>query len=125
MKNKSEYRIEDGSLIIDNYFNDLKIASINGGSVENILKKCKLYDEEYETFLKENEYMKNIAKDFEQLKQKNKQLKEVINKAIEKINDYKIYCEENKGFTEYTDIEIEAIEPVISKFEDILKEVSE
>lgn len=124
MKNKLEYRIENGSLIIDNYFNDLKIASINGGSVENILKKCKLYDEEYETFLKENEYMKNIAKDFEQLKQKNKQLKEVINKAIEKINDYKIYCEENKGFTEYTDIEIEAIEPVISKFEDILKEVS-
>lgn len=124
MKNKLEYRIENGSLIIDNYFNDLTIASINGGSVENILKKCKLYDEEYETFLKENEYMKNIAKDFEQLKQKNKQLKEVINKAIEEINDYKIYCEENKGFTEYTDIEIEAIEPVISKFEDILKEVS-
>ena len=48
--------------------------------------------------------------------------KEVINKAIEKINDYKIYCEENKGFTEYTDIEIEAIEPVISKLEDILKD---
>ena len=67
MKNKLEYRIENGSLIIDNYFNDLKIASINGGSVENILKKCKLYDEEYETFLKENEYMKHIAKDFERL----------------------------------------------------------
>lgn len=125
MKNKLEYRIENGSLIIDNYFNDLKIASINGGSVENILKKCKLYDEEYETLLKENEYMIHIAKDFEQLQQENKQLKEVINKAIEKINDYKIYCEENKGFTEYTDIEIEAIEPVISKFEDILKKVSE
>lgn len=46
-------------------------------------------------------------------------------KAIEKINDYKIYCEKNKGLTEYTDIEIEAIEPVISKLEDILKEVSE
>ena len=44
------------------------------------------------------------------------------NKALEKINDYKIYCENNKGLTEYTDIEIEAIEPVISKLEDILKE---
>lgn len=44
------------------------------------------------------------------------------NKALEKINDYKIYCKKNKGFTEYTDIEIEAIEPVISKLEDILKE---
>lgn len=50
---------------------------------------------------------------------------EKIDKALEKINDYKIYCENNKGFTEYTDIEIEAIEPVISKLEDILKEVSE
>lgn len=53
-----------------------------------------------------------------------KKQKEVIDKAIEKIKDYKIYCEKNKGFTEYTDIEIEAIEPVISKLEDILKEVS-
>ena len=44
-----------------------------------------------------------------------------IDKAIEKINDYKIYCKENKGFTEYTDIEIEAIEPVISRLENILK----
>ena len=58
-------------------------------------------------------YLENIKK------------KEVIDKTIEKINDYKIYCKENKGLTEYTDIEIEAIEPVISKLEDILKEVSE
>lgn len=59
------------------------------------------------------------------LEQQCKKQKEVIDKAIEQINDYKIYCESNKGFTEYTDIEIEAIEPVISKLEDILKEVSE
>lgn len=59
------------------------------------------------------------------LKQQCKKQKEVVDKTIEKINDYKIYCKENKGFTEYTDIEIEAIEPVISKLEDILKEVSE
>ena len=58
-------------------------------------------------------------------KQDTNKYKEIIDKAIEKINDYKIYCKENKGFTEYTDIEIEAIEPVISKLEDILKEVSE
>ena len=58
-------------------------------------------------------------------KEESNKQKEVIDKAIEQINDYKIYCESNKGFTEYTDIEIEAIEPVISKLEDILKEVSE
>ena len=85
MKNKLEYRIENGSLIIDNYFNNLKIGSINGGSVENILNKCKLYDEEYGTLLKENEYMKHIAKDFEQLQQKNNQLK-LINKEHQQIN---------------------------------------
>lgn len=56
------------------------------------------------------------------LEQQAKKQKEVIDKVTEKINDYKIYCEKNKGFTEYTDIEIEAIEPVISKLEDILKE---
>lgn len=78
MKNKLEYRIENGSLIIDNYFNNLKIGSINGGSVENILNKCKLYDEEYGTLLKENEYMKHIAKDFEQLQQENKKLNGTI-----------------------------------------------
>ena len=44
-----------------------------------------------------------------------------IDKAIDRINDYKIYCKENKGFTEYTDIEIEAIEPILTKMEDILK----
>ena len=55
-------------------------------------------------------------------KEESNKKKEVIDKAIEQINDYKIYCENNKGFTEYTDIEIEAIEPVISKLEDILKE---
>lgn len=51
--------------------------------------------------------------------------KEVIDKAIKKINDYKIYCEENEGFTEYTDIEIEAIKPILINIEGILKEVSE
>ena len=45
-----------------------------------------------------------------------------IDKALKKINDYKIYCKENKGFTEYTDIEIEAIAPVLTKIENILKE---
>ena len=45
-----------------------------------------------------------------------------IERALKKINDYKIYCKENKGFTEYTDIEIEAIEPVLTKIENILKE---
>lgn len=68
---------------------------------------------------------KIIGTFIEELEQQCKKQKEVIDKAIEKINDYKIYCKKNKGLTEYTDIEIEAIEPVISKLEDILKEVSE
>lgn len=81
---------------------------------------------------KDNKIDKNILEaniklvdENKQLQQQCKKQKEVIDKALEKINDYKIYCENSKGFTEYTDIEIEAIEPVISKLEDILKEVSE
>lgn len=44
-----------------------------------------------------------------------------IDRALKKINDYKIYCEKNKGLSEYTDIEIEAIAAVISRLEYILK----
>lgn len=59
MKNKLEYRIENGSLIIDNYFNNLKIGSINCGGVESILGKCELFDKEYVTLLKENKQLKD------------------------------------------------------------------
>lgn len=115
MKNKLEYRIENGSLIIDNYFNNLKIGSINGGSVENILNKCKLYDEEYETLLKENEYMKHIAKDFEQLQQENKKLNGTIQTydILLKSN-----IEENKQLQE----RIEYLERSNNRREDIIIE---
>lgn len=56
------------------------------------------------------------------LEQQVKKQKELIDKAIKEINDYEIYCEDNEGFTEYTDIEIDAIEPILIKIEDILKE---
>lgn len=101
MKNKLEYRIENGSLIIDYYFNNLKTDSINGGRVENILNKCKLYDEEYETLLKENEYMKHIAKGFEQLQQENKQLKDLID-TILNFSLFKEECPLNFGFENNT-----------------------
>lgn len=116
MKNKLEYRIENGSLIIDNYFNNLKIGSINGGSVENILNKCKLYDEEYETLLKENEYMKHIAKDFEQLQQENKKLKMIVNE----------YERLNKGF-KITDVQKYNIDELLSykKYKDNWNELKE
>lgn len=98
MKFKFEYRIEDGSLIIDNYFNNLKIGSINCGSVENILNKCKLYDEEYETLLKENEYMIHIAKDFEQLQQENKQLKDNWSKLKKYLHNVDVVIDYNENF---------------------------
>lgn len=115
MNYKLEYRIENGSLIIDNYFNNLKIGSINGGSVENILNKCKLYDEEYETLLKENEYMKHIAKDFEQLQQENKKLNGTIQTydILLKSN-----IEENKQLQE----RIEYLERSNNRREDIIIE---
>lgn len=115
MKYKLEYRIENGSLIIDNYFNNLKIGSINGGSVENILNKCKLYDEEYGILLKENEYMKHIAKDFKQLQQENKKLNGTIQTydILLKSN-----IEENKQLQE----RIEYLERSNNRKEDIIIE---
>lgn len=48
--------------------------------------------------------------------------KKAIDKMTKVINDYKKYCETNKGFTEYTDIQIEAIKQVINDLDSILKE---
>lgn len=48
--------------------------------------------------------------------------KKAIDKMTKIINDYKKYCGTNKGFTEYTDIQIEAIERVINDLDSILKE---
>lgn len=57
-----------------------------------------------------------------ELEQQCKKQKEVIDKIKKTTNDYKEYCENNAGFTEYTDIEIDAIKPVITNLENILKE---
>lgn len=134
MKNKLEYRIENGSLIIDNYFNDLKIGSINGGSVENILKKCKLYDEEYETFLKENEYMKHIAKDFERLQQENKQLKEKLDcdlqwafkyeKQVDNWNKLKEYLGTEWYCFDNESVEFEIAKDILDKMKELEGSVS-
>lgn len=78
MRNKLEYHVENEELIVDYYFNNQKASSINAGNIENILNKCKLYDEEYETLLKQNEYMKRISKDYKKSQQENQQLKEII-----------------------------------------------
>ena len=88
--------------------------------------KMEDYNEYYiqgsDHYLIPKDVFNELFGEMENWKQDTQKYKEVIDKAIEKINDYKIYCKENKGFTEYTDIEIEAIEPAISKLEDILKE---
>lgn len=85
----------------------------------------KYYIQGSDHYLIPKDVFKELFNEMINWKEESQRQKEVIDKAIEQINDYKIYCESNKGFTEYTDIEIEAIEPVISKLEDILKEVSE
>lgn len=85
----------------------------------------KYYIQGSDHYLIPKDVFKELFNEMINWKEESQKKKEAIDKAIEQINDYKIYCEKNKGFTEYTDIEIEAIEPVISKLEDILKEVSE
>lgn len=129
MKYRLEYRIENGSLIIDSYFNDLIIGSIDGGSVENILNKCKLYDEEYETFLKENEYMKHITKDFEQLQQENKQLKDNWIKLKEYLeNEIKLYENDIQNFKKdykVYSLLINDLRVSKSKMEEVLNEMQE
>ena len=57
------------------------------------------------------------------LQQENKQLSGIIDKIDKELNEQKADCIKNKGFDTYTDIEIEAIEPVLHKIEVILKEV--
>lgn len=86
----------------------------------NRYKQLLWYEKNYKEI--HNEYF-DLVKEWQKCSEENWVLEITIENAIEKINDHKIYCEENKGFTKYTDIEIEAIESVISKLEDILKDV--
>ena len=116
------------------YPRQIKFLHINGGAISYYVDRHvsdyvdRLQQENQEIKKQIEEYQKALDDTMSEkmdLEEDTQKYKEVIDKAIEQINDYKIYCENNKGFTEYTDIEIEAIEPVISKLEDILKEVSE
>ena len=75
----------------------------------------KYYIQGSDHYLIPKDIFKELFNEMVNWKEESNKQKEVIDKAIEQINDYKIYCENNKGFTEYTDIEIAAIEPVISK----------
>lgn len=116
-----EFNLEEAEKFIDNIyqhkFDDMEEILEDGTKVVHLggLDDIKFTDFESASF--------TLLRGEQRLKYQVKKQKEVINKAIEKINDHKIYCEENKGFTKYTDIEIEAIESVISKLEDILKDV--
>lgn len=112
MRNKLKYRVENEELIVDYYFNNQKTSSINAGNIENILNKCKLYDEEYETLLKQNERMKHIAKDYEQLQQENKQLKDNWNKLKEYISA-EWYCFDNES------VEFEVAKEILDKMQEL------
>lgn len=107
----------DKYLAIANH--DIQMANNDGQLKSYVASILYDYDKNVEQLL-----LDKCKAELELVRLNNKHNKalEKIDKALEKINDYKIYCENNKGFTEYTDIEIEAIEPVISKLEDILKE---
>ena len=114
-----EFNLEEAEEFIDNIyqhkFDNMEEILEDGTQVVHLggLDDIKFTDFESASF--------TLLRGEQRLKYQVKKQREVIDKALEQINDYKIYCEENKGFTEYTDIEIEAIEPVISKLEDILK----
>lgn len=84
MKNKLEYRIEDGSLIIDNYFNNLKISSTNCGVVDSILGKCESFDEKYGALLKEN---KQLKERIEYLERSNNRREDTILEQRQEISD--------------------------------------
>lgn len=82
MNNEIIYRIENEYLILDYYLNDNKIASANAGCIIDILNQVKLYNDEYNTLIKQNKHMIDIAKNYEQLQQENQQLKKELECTI-------------------------------------------
>lgn len=83
---RSNYRIEQSGctqhLILDTYFMGNVISSVDIGSIDLLMEKIKLYDTEYSHLLKQNEYIKSIANDYEKLTSVLDEIREVINQNI-------------------------------------------
>ena len=102
MMNKEEinahlkYYVENNELYIKSFFMGNKISDVKVGSVEGLLHKVKMYDEEYKNLLNEIEHMKSISKDYVDLQQR-------IDKAIEYINFVAIATNKPKFFEKIKD----------------------
>ena len=88
---------EDNELILTTFYMEKEFSTINCGDIENILEKVKLYDEEYNHLIKENDYMNIIAKDWEKRKNEIERLNNIIDELENYLNNEQIeqgeYCD--------------------------------
>ena len=88
MNNEIVYEIDaHNHLVLKSKFNGLEVATIDGGDIEEILHKVKMYNEEYDTLFSQNNLMQQIAKDYEQ---KEEQLDQLTNNWNE-LEEWLIY----------------------------------
>ena len=71
MEISKSYSIEqienEQHLIINAYYMNQKVATTDAGSIDNIMEKVKLFNEEYETLQQENQLMFEIQDNYNQL----------------------------------------------------------
>ena len=77
MNNELIYQVDEKNhLIVKHIFNNVEIGTVDGGNIEEILHKVKMYDEEYDNLFNQNKLMQEIAKDYEE---KDKQIDHLTN----------------------------------------------
>lgn len=60
-----KYEIDENNhLILKSIYNNMVIGTIDSGDIEEILNKVKLFDEEYNNLIKQNDLMKEIQEDY-------------------------------------------------------------
>ena len=84
-------------LIINAYYMNQKVATTDAGSIDNIMEKVKLFNEEYETLQQENQLMFEIQDNYNQLQSNWNSLRELIEQRIYLIEPkgtcINFYCE--------------------------------
>ena len=94
MNNELIYQVDEKNhLIVKHLFNNVEIGTVDGGNIEEILHKVKMYDEEYDNLFNQNKLMQEIAKDYEE---KDKQIQELTNNWNE-LEEW-IKEKDNKGY---------------------------
>jgi len=117
MNNELIYQVDEKKhLIVKHLFNNVEIGTVDGGDIEEILHKVKMYDEEYDNLFNQNELMQEIAKDYEEKDNQITKLTNNWNELEEWLKSYISLLDDPDTFEEQT---LEDLKEVLDKMKEI------